>query len=148
MSNIKLEIVKKYKYSLLVAFAIFFLSVRPKAPDVFYLEKYNRGIFHTANNSFNLLELRDWTGHFCFYFLLGGLLCYESAKNGRSSKSMEFLLIVVLLPMLYGGMIELVQEYLFPPRTGEWSDWIVDIMGASAAYMSWIWMEKKFKIVK
>lgn len=39
-------------------------------------------------------------------------------------------LITIVLSSVYGGVIELLQEYYFPPRTGEWLDWAADIAGA------------------
>ena len=37
-------------------------------------------------------------------------------------------------PILYGGLMELLQEYYFPPRTGDWEDWIADIVGVLIAF--------------
>ena len=35
----------------------------------------------------------------------------------------------VLFPIAFGGIIELLQAYCFPPRAGEWLDWYADFSG-------------------
>jgi VanZ family protein len=40
----------------------------------------------------------------------------------------------LIYPIVYGGVIELLQENFFPPRTGDWSDWVADALGSVAAY--------------
>lgn len=37
-------------------------------------------------------------------------------------------LSAVLFPIIYGGLIEITQQY-FPPRQAEWLDWLADIIG-------------------
>jgi VanZ family protein len=38
-------------------------------------------------------------------------------------------LIALVVPMVYGGIIEIVQELWFAPRSGEWMDWLADCIG-------------------
>jgi VanZ family protein len=35
----------------------------------------------------------------------------------------------MVLPMVYGGIIEIAQERWFAPRSGEWMDWLADCIG-------------------
>ena len=39
------------------------------------------------------------------------------------------LLIAVIIGIAYGGITELMQEYLVPSRTGDWIDFLADIIG-------------------
>ena len=42
--------------------------------------------------------------------------------------------LAIIMPIVYGGVIELMQEAYFQPRTAEWGDWIADILGTFVAY--------------
>ena len=65
--------------------------------------------------------------HMVMYLILGALtVCDLSRDNVRPKLAAA---IAIVLPSLYGGGIELLQEYFFPPRTGEWLDWAADIAG-------------------
>jgi VanZ family protein len=72
------------------------------------------------------------------YAILGGMLCWESLSMKMSG--WRLYLITIVLPMLYGGAIEVIQEQWFAPRSGEWMDWGADcigvIMGATAIMIS------------
>ena len=39
------------------------------------------------------------------------------------------LLLTVLISIAYGGLTELMQEFLVPTRTGDWFDFLSDILG-------------------
>ena len=39
------------------------------------------------------------------------------------------LLLAVIIGIAYGGITELMQEYLVPSRTGDWIDFLADIIG-------------------
>lgn len=70
--------------------------------------------------------------HFIFYFgfafLLLRLLYHSSVKLGRS-----FLIVAVVIPTVYSGIIELAQEYLVVSRNAELLDFFVNMLGAIAA---------------
>ena len=38
-------------------------------------------------------------------------------------------IVALAVPMVYGGVIEILQENFFYPRTGDWWDWLADIAG-------------------
>ncbi|WP_428327612.1 VanZ family protein [Mucilaginibacter sp.] len=44
--------------------------------------------------------------------------------------SYKAVLIIILISVLYGGIIEILQAYLFTWRSGEWDDLFADIVGA------------------
>lgn len=71
--------------------------------------------------------------HGLMYMGLSFIFALDLKRDNRS-----FITIVVcsvLLSSVYGGIIELMQEYYFPPRTGEWLDWAADIVGAVVGYL-------------
>ena len=65
--------------------------------------------------------------HALMYAILGGILCWESISMKMSG--WRLYLITIVLPMLYGGAIEVIQEQWFAPRSGEWMDWGADCVG-------------------
>ena len=65
--------------------------------------------------------------HALMYAILGGMVCWDSIRIKMSG--WRLWLITMVLPMLYGGAIELIQEQWFAPRSGEWMDWGADCAG-------------------
>jgi VanZ family protein len=65
--------------------------------------------------------------HLLMYTLLGAVATYDSIRIQLSG--WRLWLVATLLPILFGGIIELVQEQWFAPRSGEWIDWLADCIG-------------------
>lgn len=65
--------------------------------------------------------------HLIMYTLLGAVATYDSIRFQLSG--WHLWLVATLLPILFGGIIELVQEQWFAPRSGEWIDWLADGIG-------------------
>ena len=76
--------------------------------------------------------------HGLMYAILGGIACWDSI--GMKMSGWRLGLIAIVLPIVYGGAIEVIQEQWFAPRSGEWMDWGADcigvIMGATAIMIS------------
>ena len=76
--------------------------------------------------------------HGLMYAILGGIACWDSI--GMKMSGWRLGLIAIMLPIVYGGVIEVIQEQWFAPRSGEWMDWGADcigvIMGATAIMIS------------
>lgn len=41
----------------------------------------------------------------------------------------------VIFPIVFGGIIELLQAYFFPSRAGEWLDWYADFSGVALGFV-------------
>ena len=65
--------------------------------------------------------------HALMYAILGGMVCWDCMRIKMSG--WRLWLIAVVLPILYGGIIEVIQEQWFAPRSGEWMDWGADCAG-------------------
>ena len=56
-------------------------------------------------------------------------------------------LVAVAIPVVYGGVIELLQEQFFYPRTGELLDWLADGVGVCMGLVCWCigtwWHERR-----
>ena len=69
----------------------------------------------------------DKWAHILMYALLGGMAWWDSERC--SVKGWWRVLVSVIVPILYGGAIEWVQEQWFYPRKGDWVDWLADSIG-------------------
>jgi VanZ family protein len=67
--------------------------------------------------------------HGLMYTILGGVFCWDSIRM----KLLRWRLcaITMILPIIYGGVIELIQEQWFAPRSGDWMDWLADCIGTA-----------------
>ena len=65
--------------------------------------------------------------HGLMYAILGGIACWDSI--GMKMSGWRLGLIAIMLPIVYGGAIEVIQEQWFAPRSGEWMDWGADGIG-------------------
>ena len=65
--------------------------------------------------------------HGLMYAILGITICWDSWK--MNIKAWKWFFIGGVLPIIYGGLIEIIQEQWFAPRSGEWMDWLADCIG-------------------
>lgn len=97
-------------------------------------------LFRTISLDAPLFEGADKLVHFMLYYLLGAALAIDLYRAQVPIK--KLFIIAISVATFYGGVIELLQEYYFPPRTGDWLDWIADIAGAIIGVVL-VWMTKK-----
>lgn len=79
--------------------------------------------------SFSLppLEHGDKWAHFLAYAILGAIAYWDATR--LAMKTWHILLVAITFPIVYGGVIELMQELWFYPRRGELLDWLADATG-------------------
>lgn len=66
--------------------------------------------------------------HFLMFYILGIFVCSELIfQTEYSYKTIS--LITILLVGLYGGIIELLQNYIFVYRSGDFYDLLADVLG-------------------
>lgn len=69
--------------------------------------------------------------HLSFGFILSLFVFFEETHYFRKKVSYaKIALGSFLLPILFGGFIELGQEYFTPYRTGDWMDFLYNAAGA------------------
>ncbi len=73
-----------------------------------------------------------WT-HMVMYATLSLALAWEYLRQQRPPVWLHFLVLVLLLPSLLGGLLELAQAYCTSYRSGEWLDFLADTIGAAVA---------------
>lgn len=130
------QLLLKYKFSILVAAFIFFLCAKPTLPPVFDAVRDFKVCVETESVTVTYTDIRDSLGHFLSYVLLSFVVAFESSRCGISLSSKLMFCLSFLIPSLYGGLIEILQDRFFPPRSAEWSDWIEDSLGALLGYVS------------
>ncbi len=65
--------------------------------------------------------------HGAMYMLLTMVLCWDLYRDKQTKGRLW--ITTTLVPIAFGGTIELLQKYFFYPRTAEWADWMADIIG-------------------
>jgi VanZ family protein len=67
-------------------------------------------------------------------------MLWDSKKAGLNRR--QIWIVGLAIPVVYGGLIEVLQELFFYPRTGEWSDWLADGVGVFIGAVIW-WISQK-----
>ena len=113
-----LKFFRNYGLSCVITLLIFHLSITSSVSG------YNGPRF----------EGMDKVIHFILYFLLALAICRDFYRQFTPFASWKMYIWAIILPVLYGGIIEILQENFFPPRTAEWGDWFADIAGVLCGY--------------
>ena len=74
---------------------------------------------------------RDKLFHAAAYLVLGLLFGIELKKDHITG--LKYWLLLLLLPVSFGGIIELLQEFCFAPRVGDWFDFLANTIGVVTA---------------
>lgn len=114
---------KIFKYSwppAIVAIVIFYLCCLIPTDDI--------------PSGFDFIIPTDKIVHFMMYFGLSLVASFNYIYD-RDGKIIILKLIVfaIMIPILYGGLIEILQANYFPERSGDWFDFLADALGALAS---------------
>ncbi|MBR3520418.1 MAG: VanZ family protein [Paludibacteraceae bacterium] len=113
-----MRVFRIYGMSIVLSLVILYLSILRSVPEIPEIQ------FLGA----------DKLAHALMYFALSAVVCYELYRQRYDFSDRKMRLWGLIYPIAYGGLIELLQEYCFPPRTGDWFDWLADAVGAVTAY--------------
>lgn len=110
--------IKKYPFSLLIIFAVIYLS-----------------FFKPPSTELNTIPYIDKVAHVCMYFGMSGMLWLEFLRAHRDGSSPMWHAWVgaFLCPILFSGCVELLQEYCTTYRGGDWMDFAANAAGATLA---------------
>jgi len=108
-----------YGLSCVVTLLILYLSITTKSPI-----DYDPPRFEGA----------DKVVHFFLYAFLSLAICRDFYRQSVAFSSRKMIIWAIVLPIAYGGLIEIVQGAFFYPRSAEWGDWFTDILGVFAGY--------------
>lgn len=74
--------------------------------------------------------------HFFMYMGLTGVSAIYYIHDRKGVIDMTKLILgALLLPIIYGGLIEIIQENLIEGRGGDWFDFLADILGSITGLM-------------
>lgn len=95
----------------------------------------------------NEIAFFDKWVHVLLYTLYTLIMAFDFTKDGaRIFKKTYYWGVCVAFPVLLGGVIEIMQVLLFPPRTAEWLDWAADATGVligMALHKTYVFLFKK-----
>ncbi|MDR2953483.1 MAG: VanZ family protein [Prevotella sp.] len=122
-----------FKYSwppLIIAIIIFYLSCLIPNDDI-------------PEVGFEFFIPTDKIVHFLMYFGLAIVASFNYIydKNGHII-ILKLIVFAILIPILYGGLIEIIQAKFFPPRSGDWYDFLADTLGALATLPFSLWFRQ------
>lgn len=83
-------------------------------------------------NSYLFFPGFDKLVHCGFFFVMVVFCCYGLIRRSGFI-SYGAVIIIMFISILYGGIIELLQNYVFTWRDGDWSDLFSDSVGAAMA---------------
>lgn len=84
---------------------------------------------------FNPFEGFDKAVHVLMYMFLSSVIIFDNRKTVFSNGYLKKLIIpAIVFPVLFGGIVEIMQEAFFPPRSADWFDWLADITGVAAGF--------------
>jgi VanZ family protein len=87
--------------------------------------------------------------HSGFFLVLVVLYCYGLIRQqSHHVFSYKKVIAITVVAVIYGGIIELLQLYIFTWRSGEWDDLFADAVGASMGAFSIIITFKALSYVK
>lgn len=77
------------------------------------------------------------------YFGLSGVASFNYIfyKKGHII-ILKLVVFAILVPIIYGGMIEIIQAEYFPGRSGDWSDFLADVLGVLASLPISLWFRR------
>jgi len=126
------KIFRHYWKSIIVIGCILYLSFAP--PSTF------QGI-----PTFNF---EDKLVHLLMYASLTIVLIFDHYRTVKelNVNKIAFILICLVFPTLFGGVIEIIQPLLFFPRSASWLDWLADILGVLIGWQTMKLIYKNLKI--
>ncbi len=124
---------KIFKYTwppFLVAVVIFYLCclIPPRdVPDV----------------NFDFFIPTDKVVHFLMYLGLAGVASFNYIYDKKGHIIiLKLIAFAILIPILYGGLIEIIQAEYFEERSGDWYDFLADVLGALASLPFSLWFRR------
>lgn len=129
-SNNILKILKYTWLPALVALVIFYLCCLMPADDMPRIE-------------WNFIIEKDKVVHFLMYLGLAGVASFNYIYDKKGHIIiLKLIIFAILIPVLYGGLIEILQAKFFPERSGDWYDFLADILGALASLPFSLWFRR------
>ena len=92
-------------------------------------------LLHTPSIKLAFFPYQDKLVHLLMYLTLSSVICRNLIKANTQLSTFFFTLIVFVLPVSYGGVIELLQGAYFAPHTADWFDFFANATGSALAFI-------------
>jgi VanZ family protein len=120
--------IKKNKYTIVTAMVILYLSLAGS-------------ITFGQGNILNIPYI-DKIGHFGLYFTLMSVIILEHKNLFQNTRQ---LILVALIPFIFGNLIEILQMTLTTNRKGEILDALANSAGITIALFLWLFVKPYYK---
>lgn len=92
---------------------------------------------------FNFFIPMDKIVHFLMYFGLSIVASFNYIYD-RKGKIIILKLVAfaILIPIVYGGLIEILQAEYFSGRSGDWYDFLADVLGSLSTLPFSLWFRR------
>jgi VanZ family protein len=85
----------------------------------------------------------DKVVHFLMYFGLAGVASFNYIYDRRGKIIiLKLIAFAILVPIIYGGLIEIIQDKYFPERSGDWFDFWADALGSLTSLPFSLWFRR------
>lgn len=124
--------IKKYPVSLFIILAVIYLS-----------------FFKPPKTDLNEIPNVDKLAHICMYFGMSAVLWFEFWRAHRRERAPMWHAWVgaFLCPVVFSGMVELLQEYCTSYRGGDWLDFAANSTGALlASLLGYYWIRRRMNL--
>lgn len=84
--------------------------------------------------------------HFLMFLGMSGCIYFENTRYFKRAVSYQRIVLgSFLFPVVFSGLIELMQEYISPYRCGDWWDFLYDGLGALIGFAVCLSINKKLQ---
>ncbi|MCQ2192045.1 MAG: VanZ family protein [Paludibacteraceae bacterium] len=126
-----LRFFRHYGLSICVGLTILYLCMKPAGEH---------------NMMFGSVPNIDKVVHCLMYFGFTFCICLNFYQQSTSFKSVPMIMWALIIPILYGGLIEIMQEELTATRSCDLFDFFADSVGSILGYFFSAWyIPKHFK---
>lgn len=123
-SKIK-DIISRYPLSLLITVVIIYVSL---------CKSDNSGLYD--------IPYIDKIAHFCMYAGFCSVLWFEHLRSHKTIRLKKILYGAIIAPITFSGIIEIAQNSFTEYRSGDWYDFLFNILGVITAVFFSIYITK------
>jgi VanZ family protein len=82
------------------------------------------------------LTVFDKLAHALMFLGVSGVIFFDDTRYFRQTTTLRRIFFgSFLFPVFFGGIIEIGQEYATSYRSGDWVDFLFDVMGIAAGFL-------------
>jgi hypothetical protein len=99
-----------------------------------------------AGNMPETLTVFDKLVHALMFLGVSGTVFFDNTRYFRRATNLQRIFAgSFLFPVFFGGIIEIGQEYATSYRSGDWMDFLFDVMGVAAGFLICLLINRHLK---